>query len=123
MQPEIPAGFDSRQVVARDGAGGGGGGMITVVRNPDQVLPYCVLAFKRGSLSVDYKPPNIPKQASTSSPAAPANNAPSPAAVAGTQQQQQMVHENAAESKCQNPEDISDRKDQNRHRGKYGETD
>ena len=115
MQPEIPAGFDSRQVVARDG----GGGMITVVRNPDQVLPYCVLAFKRGSLSADYKPPNIPKQTSTSSHAAPANNAPSPAAVAGTQQQ--IVHENAAESKCQNPEDISDRKDQNK--GIDGETE
>ena len=70
------------------------------------------------NLSADYKPPNIPKQASTSSHAAPANNAPSPAAVAGTQQQQQIVHENAAESKCQNPEDISDRKDQNRRRGK-----
>ena len=87
MQPEIPAGFDSRQVMGRREDSGG---IITVVKNPDQVLPYCVLAFKRGTLSAEYKPPNIPKQAPAISPA-PASIAPPPAAaVAGTQQQQQQ---------------------------------
>ena len=108
--------------------------MITVVRNPDQVLPYCVLAFKRGTLSADFKPPNIPKQASTISPVPP-----SPAVVAGTQQQkqqeqqqqqqeQQGLHKNPAGSNCENSdqdqkhEDITDRMDQNRHRGNDRET-
>ena len=111
--------------------------MITVVRNPDQVLPYCVLAFKRGTLSADFKPPNIPKQASTIPPA---NNAPSPVVVAGTQQKQQQqdqqqqqkeqqgVHKNPAGSNCENRdqdqkhEDITDRMDQNRQRGNDRET-
>ena len=56
-----------------------------MVKNPNQVLPYCVLAFKRGTLSKDYKPPNILNKASATSPA-PANlisaaNANSPAPV------------------------------------------
>ena len=39
--PEIPDGFDSR-VIVRDGQE-----LVTVVRRPEQILPYCCLHLKQ----------------------------------------------------------------------------
>ena len=52
-QPEIPDMFDSREVTAADGSS-----VIHVVKNPMQVLPYCVVQFKNEALSSEYHLPN-----------------------------------------------------------------
>ena len=52
-QPEIPDMFDSREVKAADGSR-----VIHVVKNPMQVLPYCVVQFKNEALSSEYHLPN-----------------------------------------------------------------
>ena len=48
-QPEIPEIFDSREVRAVDGSS-----VIHVVKEPSQVLPYCVVQLKSESLSSEY---------------------------------------------------------------------
>ena len=53
-QGEIPEIFDSREVRAADGSS-----VIHVVKNPSQVLPYCVVQLKRESLSSEYHKPNL----------------------------------------------------------------
>ena len=40
-QPEIPSHFESREVLARDGAS-----VIHLVKSPSQILPYCVIRLK-----------------------------------------------------------------------------
>ena len=52
-QPEVPEMFDSREVKASDGSS-----VIHVVKNPSQVLPYCVVQFKNEALSSEYHLPN-----------------------------------------------------------------
>ena len=52
-QPEIPEEFDSREVKTRDGSG-----VIHVVKNPSQILPYCVIKLKNKSLSSEYHKPS-----------------------------------------------------------------
>ena len=52
-QPEISEIFDSREVRAVDGSS-----VIHVVKNPMQVLPYCVVQFKNEALSSEYHLPN-----------------------------------------------------------------
>ena len=52
-QPQIPEIFDSREVRASDGSS-----VIHVVKNPMQVLPYCVVQFKNEALSSEYHLPN-----------------------------------------------------------------
>ena len=52
-QPEIPEMFDSREVRAVDGSS-----VINVVKEPSQVLPYCVVQLKSVSLSSEYHKPN-----------------------------------------------------------------
>ena len=52
-QPEIPEELDSREVKTRDGSG-----VIHVVKNPSQILPYCVIKLKNKSLSSEYHKPS-----------------------------------------------------------------
>lgn len=51
-QPDIPEGFDSRQVITKDGSS-----VIHVARNTSQILPYCVIQLKNDSISSDYRKP------------------------------------------------------------------
>merc|ERR1719195_178253 len=51
-QPDIPEGFDSRQVITRDGSS-----VIHVARNTSQILPYCVIQLKNDAISSDYRKP------------------------------------------------------------------
>ena len=51
-QPDIPEGFDSRQVVTKDGSS-----VIHVARNTSQILPYCVIQLKNDAISSDYRKP------------------------------------------------------------------
>ena len=52
-QPEIPEGFDSREVKAVEGSS-----VVHVVKKPSQVLPYCVIQLKNEALSSEYHKPN-----------------------------------------------------------------
>ena len=52
-QPEIPKEFDSREVMTKDGSG-----VIHVVKNPSQILPYCVIKLKNKALSSEYHKPS-----------------------------------------------------------------
>jgi len=51
-QPDIPQGFDSRQVITKDGSS-----VIHVVKETSQILPYCVIQLKNDSISSDYRKP------------------------------------------------------------------
>jgi len=51
-QPDIPEGFDSRQVITKDGSS-----VIHVARNTSQILPYCVIQLKNDAISSDYRKP------------------------------------------------------------------
>ena len=51
-QPDIPQGFDSRQVITKDGSS-----VIHVVKETPQILPYCVIQLKNDSISSDYRKP------------------------------------------------------------------
>ena len=53
-QPEIPEGFDSREVKAMEGSS-----VIHVVKKPSQILPYCVIQLKNEALSSEYQKPNV----------------------------------------------------------------
>ena len=53
-QPEIPEGFDSREVKAMEGSS-----VIHVVRKPSQILPFCVIQLKNEALSSEYQKPNV----------------------------------------------------------------
>ena len=51
-QPDIPQGFDSRQVITKDGSS-----VIHVVKETPQILPYCVIQLKNDSISSEYRKP------------------------------------------------------------------
>merc|ERR1712004_451029 len=51
-QPDIPRGFDSRQVITKDGSS-----VIHVVKETSQILPYCVIQLKNDSISSNYRKP------------------------------------------------------------------
>ena len=46
---EIPEGYDSRAVKSSDNIG-----VINVIKNTDQILPYCIIVPKKDSISPDY---------------------------------------------------------------------
>merc|ERR1712107_688596 len=54
-QPDIPQGFDSRQVITKDGSS-----VIHVVKETPQILPYCVIQLKNDSISSEYRKPGPP---------------------------------------------------------------
>jgi len=61
-QPDIPRGFDSRQVITKDGSS-----VIHVVKETSQILPYCVIQLKNDSISSDYRKPG-PTSCTTTTP-------------------------------------------------------
>ena len=52
VQPDIPDGLDSRQVITKDDSP-----VIHVVRETSQILPYCVIQLKNDAISSDYRKP------------------------------------------------------------------
>jgi len=59
--PEIPEDFDSR-VILRDGLE-----VVTVVKNPDQIVPYCAIVIKEGRIQQTAKVPQTNNSNTTSS--------------------------------------------------------
>jgi len=62
-QPDIPQGFDSRQVITKDGSS-----VIHVVKETSQILPYCVIQLKNDSISSEYRKPGPTPSVSCTTP-------------------------------------------------------